>query len=128
MKISNQVRDFANDIIDYYAKDYKLNILDVSIFDRHKFAALLMSEDLSLASEATGPDNPEYDAYMLPALQNYLKHSTDPDAAIEFNNLWRDCTTNYFIFMMQEIINDICNARYFDAHEGLKRNYYKDNN
>jgi len=109
---TRQLRNFAYECVDHYATYnrlddfYSLDVSDLPDFVQHKFAAMLMAEDESHAAEATGPDNKHWDSKMLPALMRYLKNSTDKDEAIEFNNVWRDCVTDYMKSNMQELIDN----------------------
>lgn len=104
------VNSFADELIHNYAKfednHYVLDLFDISDFDQHEFAALIMSSDVYLSSEATGPDNPSFDKKMLPSLLKFLSKSTDKDAEIDFVNSWKQGITNYFKDRMQEILKD----------------------
>lgn len=117
MIYSKQTTEFASNLVSHYATwhdtsdYYSLDISEISDFDLHEFARLLMLEDASWASEATGPDNPRYETRMLPALLRYLKNTTDRDEEIEFTKEWRDGITSYFHRAMQEIIDDLCNDK-----------------
>jgi FPC/CPF motif-containing protein YcgG len=109
----NQLKSFAKECVFHYAKFnklngfYSLNVHDLPDFVQNEFAAIIMSDDNALASEATGPDNKHWESRMLPALTRYLKNSTDRDEAIEFNAIWRDCVTDYMNNRMQELLNDL---------------------
>lgn len=108
----NQLQSFAKECISHYAKfdktekSYSLNISQLPEFVQNEFAAIIMNNDNTWASEATGPDNKHWKSKMLPALTRYLKNSTDKDEAIEFNHIWRDCVTSYMNDKMQELIDD----------------------
>lgn len=110
--MSKQLRSFAQECVEQYCKYdggdgfYSIEIYDLPDFVQHEFAALIIADDESYASEATGPDNKHWDTKMLPALTKYLKNSTDKDEAIEFNNIWRDCVTDYMKNRMQELLDD----------------------
>ena len=110
--MNNQLRDFVNECVEHYATYkklddfYSLHVSDLPSFVQNEFAAIIMSDDESYASEATGPDNKHWKTKMLPALDRYLRNSTDRDEAIEFNNVWCDCVTSYVTDKMQELIND----------------------
>lgn len=111
MIYSKETIRFAEELVHHYAKwdkylsCYSLDISDLPDFVQDEFAALIMAEDDSLASEATGPDNKHWENKMLPSLLRYLKKSTDQDEAIEFKNTWRECVTSYFFERMQELID-----------------------
>lgn len=108
----NQLTRFAQECVSNYATYdvcdgfYNLYAFNLPDFVQHEFAALIMGDDEAYASEATGPDNKHWDNKMLPALTKYLANSTDRDAQIEFNNIWRDCVTDYMTAHMQEFIDD----------------------
>lgn len=111
----NQLRSFAKECVSHYAKFDRLDgfktvdIDDLPHFIKHEFAAMLISEDDSLASEATGADNQHWQTRMLPALTKYLKNSTSQDEAIEFNHVWRDCVADYVSNKMQELLDGAIN-------------------
>jgi hypothetical protein len=108
--IISQIKNFADECVSHYAKYdreddfYSILIDDLPDFVQHEFAAMIMTSEDEWASEATGPDNKHWDTKMLPALTRYLKNSTDKDEAIEFNNVWRDCVTDYMTNRMQELL------------------------
>lgn len=133
--MNKELNNFAQDCVNHYAnyskydESYSLKVSDLPDFVQHEFAALIMSNDESYATEATGPDNPHWDNKMLPALTKYLANSTDKDASIEFNNIWRDCVADYMKGHMQKLIdsalyefNDdhgyIRAASYYNAAQG----------
>lgn len=108
----NQLRSFVRECVSHYAKYdkldgfYSLDVQDLPDFVQNEFAAIIMNDNNAWASEATGPDNKHWETRMLPALTRYLKNSTDRDEAIEFNNTWRECVTDYINNKMQELVND----------------------
>ena len=110
--MNNQLRSFATDCVSLYATYddtdgfYSLDVQDLPDFVQNEFAAIMMCDDNAWASEATGPDNKHWESKMLPALTRYLKNSTDKDEAIEFNNVWRNCVTDYMCARMQELLDD----------------------
>lgn len=111
----NQLRSFAKECVSHYAKFdkidgfYSVDVDDLPKFVKHEFAAMLISEDEALASEATGADNHHWQTKMLPALTRYLKNSTSKDEAIEFNNTWRDCVADYVSNQMQDLLDGAIN-------------------
>lgn len=115
MNYSEEVLKFAKHLVFHYAKydsnTYILHISDISDFDLHKFAAIIMTSDDAYANEATSYDNPWYEKNMLPALLKYLRNSTDRDKEIEFNKAWREGITKFFEEKMQELIKNACNDR-----------------
>jgi len=108
----NQLERFARDCVNNYAtfdncdEFYSLEVTELPDFMQHEFAALIMAHKDYYAAEATGPDNKYWDSKMLPALNKYLSNSTDKDAQIEFNDVWRDCVTDYMTKEMQALIDD----------------------
>jgi hypothetical protein len=136
MNFSKNVKHLVNDIVSHYAKycsvnkQYYLSIDNVPDFDLQELAALIMSEDESLASEATGLDNPDYIKKMLPALNKFLKKSTDKDEQIEFISAWKEGVISYF--KRFNIISDLleesiyqmnCNLCHYEDHEDARKSY-----
>lgn len=112
MATDKELRNFAYSCVLNYATFCKsdgfhsLDVSDLPDFTRHEFAALIMANDDSYASEACGPDNKHWDDKMLPSLLKYLKNTTDKDEEIEFVNTWRDCVASYCESSMQGLIDD----------------------
>jgi hypothetical protein len=112
MQFSKEVRSFAYSLAAHYSKFdqlsacYTLHIDDISDFDIHELSAMLLVEDESYASEATGPDNNSYTNKMLPALINLLKYSTDRDYEIEFVSEWKKGIISYQKETLQKLISD----------------------
>lgn len=107
-----QAANFADECVSYYATYdnsddfYSLEVDDLPDFVQQEFAALIMADESSYATEATGPDNEHWSDEMLPALLTHLKDSTDKEKAIEFTKVWRDCVTAYCKNKMQGLIDD----------------------
>ena len=117
--MNTQLLNFTQECIKNYAtynrfdNYFNLKVSDLPDFVRHEFAAMIMQEDESCAAESTAPDNKHWETKMLPALIRYLKNSTDKDEAIEFNNIWRECVSDYVADTMQECIDEaICDFNY----------------
>jgi hypothetical protein len=112
MNYPKDIIRFVEDVISDYAKydgdsdSYHVDIDDLPDFTRYEFAVKMMSLDDMLASEATGPDNPDYEKKMLPALTRYLMNSTDRDEEIEFCNAWREGVSAYFNNTFQELLDE----------------------
>jgi hypothetical protein len=108
----NQLKIFVRECVSHYAtcneKDgfYSLDIYDLPDFVQHEFAAIIMTDDNAWATEATGPDNKQWESKMLPALTRYLKDTTHKDEEIEFNHIWRECVTSYCHEKMQSLLDD----------------------
>lgn len=118
----NSISSYTKDLVFHYSKYsrldgcYTLSVSDLPDFEIHKFAALLMTDDESYASESTGADNDDYKKNLLPSLIRYMKDTTDRDEEIEFVKAWRDGVANYFSKKMQELIDEKCNDKLHDEH------------
>jgi hypothetical protein len=103
---------FVDYLIHHYAKYdthdnvYSLSIDNIPEHDVHELSSILLSEDSSYASEATGVDNPSYERYMLPALTRYLLNTTDKDNEIEFLHAWKNGLVNYSRNIIEELLED----------------------
>lgn len=102
---TNQLYSFAKDCVSLYAIHNQLNVLDLPDTVKNRFTSIIMEEDSARASESTGPDNPDWNNKMLPALTKYLKNPSNKDETVEFNNIWKECTTKYMQPYMQELID-----------------------
>jgi hypothetical protein len=106
------LKQFVSSCVHYYSTSnslddfYSLEVSDLPDFVREEFAALIISDNPSLASEATGADNPLWENKMFPALTNYLKRSYSEDAEEDFKTIWRESVTSYFYSMMQELLDN----------------------
>jgi hypothetical protein len=109
IKMNKILNKFAYSLVSVYSKfkfhTYTLDINDISEFDLNEFASLLIKNDPSLASEATGSDNPLWETKMLPALRKYLSRSDDKDEEREYLRVWTTSITSYFIPMIQEMLD-----------------------
>ncbi len=125
-QLKNYVRDCVSNYAKFDGEQYSLSLSDIPDFVQHEFAAHIMGEDEAYASEATSPDNKLWDSKMFPALQSYLKNSTDKDEAFEFNRIWRDCVTSYCHSRMEELIEDALQDYNQDEGYTVKdwNNYY----
>lgn len=103
--MNKDLNRFAYSLVSIYSKDGELDINDISEFDLNEFASLIMASDPSLASEATGPDNPAWTNKMFTALTHYLKYSHDREEQRIFAETWAEGITSYFMPMMQEILD-----------------------
>ena len=96
--INEQICQTVNDIVNHYSKydpsieSYAVDMAKVSPYDLGALASLILSLNEDLASEACGPDNPEYDRTMLPALHKCLRGTID---AIDFQEIWGEGVTDY---------------------------------
>lgn len=126
---------YVHDLVWHYSKynrmddAYSLFVSDLPDFEVHKFAAMLMADDESYASESTGADNDQYKKTLMPTLINYLKDTTDRDEEIEFIKAWRDGVASYFSNRMQELINEQCESRINDEYKdaGYSQHRHSDN-
>lgn len=130
LTMRNQIQSFTKSLVFHYASYsqtdncYNLSVSDLPDFEIHKFAAILMMDDESYASESTGSDNDQFKKTLLPSLIRYMKDTTDRDEEIEFVKEWRDGVAKYFSPKMQELIDDECVARFFDE-KSESRHYPK---
>ncbi len=116
MQHSTQTNDFVQNLIFHYAKfdqgsgSYGLKIEHLPEFELHALAATIMDSDKIYASEATGPDNPDYEKTMLPALLKYMKNPGDKDEEFEFKQTWLSGVSNYFSDQIQTLLNNACES------------------
>lgn len=112
MKYSKHIQTLAKDIASHYARFskadrlYDLQLESVADFDLHELAAALIDEDPMLASEATGPDNPNYKNTMLPALIKHMSNSTDKEYQVLFAKTWADGIRAYCIDIITQLVDD----------------------
>lgn len=112
VRYKREVIHFVDNLIANYAKYHKssgcylLSIDSVDELDRMEFASLVMILDDNRASEATGHDNPDYTKYMLPALTKHLESPLDKDLQADFIAAWQEGVTNYFLPLLEEIIEE----------------------
>lgn len=108
---------FARSLVDYYSKFnnyskyYTISLDDISDFDLHELAQHIMSDDESLALEATSQDNPAYETTMLPALLKFMSNTTDMVLEKEFTIAWRNGVSSYFHDQIKEILDELCADR-----------------
>lgn len=124
--ITTLVSTYAN--YDEHTDSYVVDLYDVADFDLNKLANLIMSSDTSLANEATGCDNPHYYSHMLPALQQLMMDSTNPDNTFDFANAWQQGITNYFMPIMQELLDKECSNRVVSRYDDSGRYSHINNN
>lgn len=110
MKYSKETLKFSDYLVYHYAKynelddRCELSLLDIPDFDLHEFTSLLMSENDSVAYEATGPDNIHYEKYMLPSLVKFLQNTMEKDNEKQFLTTWKEGTTKYFENTMEKLL------------------------
>lgn len=114
------VKDYAT--FNQSACQYQLELFDLPDFIVNEFASHLLADDANLLSEATGPDNPNFDK-MKDALTDYLRDVTDKDNQIEFLKIWRDGVTDYAKSIMEEKLEEAVYA-YNMERNLLKANPY----
>jgi hypothetical protein len=111
---SKNIIHFVHNLVLHYAKIdndsdlYLLCVNDLPDFELHELCALIMNSDPILATEATGPDNPNYENKMFPAMIKYMKSSTDKDELYQFKNVWLDGIVSYFLEPIQEMLDQQC--------------------
>lgn len=87
-------------------KKYELELSYIPRHDLYELISLIMLHDPAKASEATGPDNPDYETIMLPALRDHLNNFTDRDNEIEFCTVWRNCILEYLKRYFEELLDE----------------------
>lgn len=111
---SKQVNLFVNDLIGWFGTSDDRHVITLDAYkipetELNALAALIMSQDDMLASEATGPDNPEWEKAMLPALHRTMRMSNtnpNPCFAEEFHDVWTSGVRAYLMPYIERIIND----------------------
>ena len=73
-----------------------------SITSMHHICGLILENDKSLMSEATGIDNPFWEKRVVPILVNYLK---DQPNQINLGRVMEDAIREYLSPMIQELFN-----------------------
>ncbi len=112
MRYSKSTTNFAYDIVQSYAafdKDnhcYEIDIDSIADFDLNKLAAHIYLDNPDFEAESTGADNICYEKHMLPALNLYLRNSTDNDVRKDFAEIWASCTTKHAMNVIRELLND----------------------
>jgi hypothetical protein len=111
MKYPTLVQRAVDQIIHHYAEydrlaeQYILDMDDVPDHDLFELTALLMQEEPERASEATGPDNPQYLSIMLPALIDYMKDITDLDNQFIYIYNWEKGILSYHREHIKELLD-----------------------
>lgn len=95
MNYPKDIMRFADDLSINYN-----NYSDIPDFELHGLSSMLMSLD---SGEALGADNPSFNTKMFPALQNYMRDTTNKDNQIEFIHYWREGIKDYYSNIMQNI-------------------------
>jgi hypothetical protein len=111
---SKQVNLFVNDLIGWFGTSDDQHVVTLDAYkipetELNELAALIMSQDDMLASEATGPDNPEWEKAMLPALyrsMNISNTNPSPCFAEEFHDVWTSGVRAYLMPYIEEMINN----------------------
>jgi hypothetical protein len=102
----------ADEIVFQYAKYdllsgcYMLNRNDISTLDLYSLAAMIMKEDSILASEVMGPDNSNYELYILPALYRYLANPSSTLDQEDYLIACREGVLSYLNPRIMELISD----------------------
>lgn len=108
---SRQVGDMVHQLVDWYAKTnragmYELDSRDIPENDLNNLTALMLSQDDMLASEATGPDNPEWEKSMQPALIRTLKTQKNGYAMEEFHDVWTSGVRAYLMTYIDHLVEE----------------------
>lgn len=121
IQYSKDTRAFAYSLVFHYGKfnkgeeQYNINLQDIPEFDICELSARMMIDNPGYDSETTGPDNPNYEKRMFPALLSYLRNIIDKDSQVEFLNAWREGVMDYHKRCMEELLEDEC-AEYNISH------------
>lgn len=106
-KLSQFARQLVKEYCVYDRNEgcYTISLKDIADFDLHHFASLFLL-DRTLANEALGSDNPNFEKMMLPALINLLSNSKCPEERIEFIQEMIDGVMSYFEKDMQQLLDE----------------------
>lgn len=108
--MSIAIRNTVNGIVDWYSEKEKgLVVLDIQKIPEHDLnalAALILADDPMLASEASGPDNPEWEKSMESALIRTLQKPRDQYVMEEFHDIWTSGVRHYLMPRMKRMIDD----------------------
>jgi len=106
----NQVNQMIAKIIDWYAVDINgirtLDPHDIPENDINNLTALILSQDDWLSSEANGPDNPEWERSMLPALLKTMQTQKNGYSMEEFHDVWTSGVRAYVMKTIAEMIDE----------------------
>ncbi len=113
MNKSIHIKKFISSLVSNYAEFnkvdgfYTIDLVKLPESELEQFSSLIMEYDISLASEATGLDNPDYEFSMLPALNLYLRNPTK-DNETEYLSKWREGLCLYFKrLFVENIFNEL---------------------
>lgn len=92
------IRDLVNLYADYMlvAKDVTEAIDSIPQIDIDRIVAVLLA-DADIAAEATGPDNPAWERYMLPALYRRFKTPGKSYVDMELTEEWTNGVRDYLM-------------------------------
>lgn len=109
--MDSKLNRFAYDLCYKYAEYNRLNdCFDLAVDTlpddvKSEFVALLMSEDIEFAGEATSIDNSSYQSFMLPAMIVHLKDPTNEDKRNDYIMAWNKGIFSYGKKKMQYLID-----------------------
>lgn len=105
---SLQIKKAVQQIITWYADTRGgLALLDVNNIpenDLNNLCSLILSQNDDLAAEAAGPDNPEWERTMMPALVNTLRSTYGTPT--ELNDIWTAGIRAYLMPVIQRLLED----------------------
>lgn len=105
---SPQVKSLITQLIDWYGiRKSGLLSLDVVAIPEHdinNLCALILSQDDDLATEAAGPDNPEFYTAILPAMLRALQMPKNGFENEEFRNVQTSAIRNYLMTRIGALI------------------------
>ena len=112
MSYDRQVTDIADRFVELYAKRdsmtgvWSIDTYDIPEYDLNHLAGMMLSKDDDLASQATGPDNDEWEKAMMPALTRALLSGRPPAEQEDFNDVWMSGVRAYLRDSMQHVLDE----------------------
>ena len=107
---SKQLNNMISQLVDWYAH-YEDGLLQLNIFnipesDLNNLSALMISQDDDLAAEACGPDNPEWEKSMHPALIRTMQSQKNGYTMEDFHDVWTAGVRNYLMPRITRLIEE----------------------
>jgi hypothetical protein len=120
-KTNAKLNAVIREIVDTYANDILLQ-LDTDIIinsipnvDIDRAVAVLIS-DPDIAAEATGPDNPAWERYMLPALYRRFKTPNRSYVDMELSEEWTNGVRDYLLrYITPALENEIAELKRYNG-------------
>lgn len=102
---------FADTLIHNYSKlnhESNLYVLPIEEIPEHEFfelVSVIICENEYASYEATGPDNPEYERTMRPALIKLMKNSYCKETGKDFLDTWIEGITKYLAPTLHDLLD-----------------------